>query len=46
MVLLEDDDDVAALVPCLRVAVGLDDLVQDVAFVDHRSELSGLDELP
>jgi hypothetical protein len=34
------DDDVAELLPGLDVPVGLDDLLERVAPVDHRAELS------
>jgi hypothetical protein len=42
---LDADDDVADLLPCLDVSVGLNDLVQRIGSVDDRLELSGLDQL-
>ena len=42
---LDADDDVADLLPCLDVSVGLNDLVQRICSVDDRLELSGLDQL-
>jgi hypothetical protein len=40
---LEADDDIAGLLPCLDVPVGLDDLVQRICSVDDRLERPGLD---
>src|SRR6187401_165576 len=44
--MIDGDDDIADLLSGLDVPVGLDDLVQPICSVDHRLELSGLDQFP
>jgi len=44
--MIDGDHDIADLLPGLDVPVGLDDLAQRIGSVDHRLELSGLEQFP